>query len=91
MPRSRLKFVRPSSTRRNRCFALFSLKFPATTPRSTTTWRNACWKAAGSLPLQRDCQDGTKTEAKPEEKKDDSKAVAPVPTATEKKEEPAKK
>jgi len=29
--------------------------------------------------------------AKPEEKKDDSKAVAPVPTATEKQEEPAKK
>ena len=34
---------------------------------------------------------GAKTEAKPEEKKDDSKAVAPVPTATEKQEEPAKK
>jgi parvulin-like peptidyl-prolyl isomerase len=32
-----------------------------------------------------------KTDAKPEEKKDDSKAVAPVPTATEKQEEPAKK
>ena len=29
--------------------------------------------------------------AKPEEKKDDSKAAAPVPTATEKQEEPAKK